>query len=190
LHPVGDGSTEPCWLVHAGELKQGDTIYFDPATFDFEWLDTTSRRFEIAYDATGRPLAAERRRRPYLLDDLAVIQHVGRTLKDSLSQTQLHALRDVVEQKRHAWQPDRADCERGGFFWQFRREAIASAPWERFGAAAAYPWEHADWLGRFSDDAPSGEQGFRNAWLDTWADYAASGLVADVFELVVEILKQ
>ncbi len=190
LRPMGDGSAEPCWLVHVGELRRGDTIYFAPATFDFEWLDTTSRRFEIAYDAAGRRLAVERRLRPYLLDDLGVIQHVGRALNESLSQTQRHALRDVVEHKRQVWQPDRSDCERGGFFWQFCREAIASAQWGRFGASVSLPWDQPDWRERFPGDALPDQQKRHDAWLDTWADYAASGLVADVFELFDEILKQ
>jgi len=190
LRPTGGGSAEPCWLVHGGELRQGDTIYFAPATFDFEWLDTTSRRFEIAYDGAGRRLAVERRRRPYLLDDVGVIQHVGRTLNESLSQTQRHALRDVVEHKRQVWQPDRSDCERGGFFWQFCREAIASAQWDPFGASATLPWDQPDWRERFPGDALPDQQKRHDAWLDTWAGYAASGLVADVFELFDEILKQ
>ncbi|MBX6773178.1 MAG: CRISPR-associated protein Csx11 [Chloroflexi bacterium] len=189
LRPTGDGSAEPCWLVHAGELRQGDTIYFTPATFDFEWLDTTSRRFEIAYDAAGRRLAVERHRRPYLLDDLGVIQRVGRTLSESLSQTQRHALRDIVEQKRQIWQPDQSDCERGGFFWQFCRDAIANAQWGPFGDPKTLPWDQPEWCERFPGNALPDQQKRYDAWLDTWAGYAASGLLADAFELFVEILK-
>ena len=32
------------WLVHAGELKKGDLVFFTPATLDFQWLDSAGRR--------------------------------------------------------------------------------------------------------------------------------------------------
>jgi len=41
------------WLVHAGELKPGDHIYFTPATFDFIFMDNNRRRFDVAYAEDG-----------------------------------------------------------------------------------------------------------------------------------------
>lgn len=101
--PTATGS-EACSLLHASELKAGDQIYFTPATFDFEWLDTSARRFEIAYDAQGKRYG--RLTRPYLLDELDDIQQAWSLIAgpDGLTTSQIHALRNTIEPRREAWQ--------------------------------------------------------------------------------------
>lgn len=122
--PKPDGTTETCWLIHAGQLEAGDKVYFTPATFDFQWLDSSSRRFEIAYDAqTG-----QRRNhpiRPYLLDDLATMQQVWSLIvgKNGLASSQIYALRDLVEAKREAWGA-------GETFSQLCCDAVRNAQWK------------------------------------------------------------
>jgi len=129
LRPQSDGSTVECWLVHAHELQQGDGVYFTPATFDFEWLDNSAQRFTIAYD----PQTGQRRAnpawpnptRPYLLDDLATMQRVWQIIsdKDGLTNSQIYALRDLVEAKREEWGT-------GETFDQLCRDAVVNAQWE------------------------------------------------------------
>ena len=119
------GDQRDCWLIHAGDLKKDDRIYFTPATFDFEWLDTSGRRFEIAYDDDGMRLG--RRCRPYLLDDLETIRAAWDRLAGDtgLTSSQIHALRDTVESHRKDWEPPPGDP----MFQTFCRNAITNAAW-------------------------------------------------------------
>ncbi len=121
-----NGQTE-AW-VHAGELEQGDHIYFTPATFDFEWLDTGARRFEIAYDEQGKRYG--RFTRPYLLDELDEMQKAWGMLR-TLSKSQLYALRDTIEQKRQDWFPEPEQSLQDEAFKQFCRDVIANIDWKK-----------------------------------------------------------
>jgi len=145
---MGDGTTQDVWYpywqvqgkptdrtryfagadgehwVHVCDLRAGDRVNFTPATFDFEFLDTTARRFEVAYDETsgqrlGRPI------RPYLLDDLTVLQDIWKTIAGphGLASSQIYALRDLVEAKRATWAIDDS-------FSQFCRHAVRNAQWK------------------------------------------------------------
>ena len=156
----GDRS-RPGWLVHVKELKEGDVVYFTPATLDFIWLDTSARRFGIAYDEQGRRRGLPRR--PYLLDDLEVLETIWETLSTCLTTTQVHALNMLIEGKREAWQPGPGD----GAFRHFCRDALSNAEWRQA------PW---------GDD--------RESWLDAWSDYAVRGWIADALELHHHVMKQ
>ncbi|MCW5853323.1 MAG: hypothetical protein KIT87_24865, partial [Anaerolineae bacterium] len=156
------GASEPTWLVHVGDLKQDDEVYFTPATLDIQWLDAAARRFEVAYDDAGRRLTLPRR--PYLLDDLPRFQALADALGAGLpAASQRHALRDAIEGKRAAWQPQGEELQGGGAFWQFCRDALATA----------------DWHGT----PPN---------LDDWADHAARGTLTDILELYerLDLFKQ
>lgn len=122
VRPTGDGQSEQCWLIHASQLKAGDQVYFTPATFDFEWLDSGGQRFAIAYNQ-GRRRGS--RTRPYLLDDLETLQRVWETLsaETGLSSSQIYALRDLVETKRDTWQADDT-------FAQLCADAVRNAQWK------------------------------------------------------------
>jgi hypothetical protein len=112
-------------------LKQGDQVYFSPATFDFEWLDTTARRFEIAYDDTGKRYG--RLTRPYLLDDLDTIQEAWRLIAGpgGLTNSQIHALRETIESRRQVWQASPQEET----FRRLCRDAIRNAQWKNRPAA-------------------------------------------------------
>lgn len=182
LRPKGDGTSEVCWLVHASELKAGDQVYFSPATFDFEWLDTAGRRFEIAYDKGQRRNGSGR---PYLLDDLDTIAQIWQQLSDTngLTSSQIYALLEVVESRRVSWKPTTANCQPptetspegtfdcqpstesspGGTFWQFCHNVLLNAEWR---------------------STPSREQ------LKELTDALATGIFADVIELYMSIMKK
>ncbi len=165
LRPTESG-TEECWLVHAGELKEGDTLYFTPATLDWVWLDSSARRFEVAYDEHGHRRG--HLTRPYLLDELEVLDEIWQALSSSLTSTQIHALREFIEGKREGWHTgDKPVDENDPVFRQFCRDALANSNWK------GKPWD---------DD--------RRTWLDRWAGYAARGWLSDVIELQMQILKQ
>lgn len=159
--PNGDGTTEECWLVHADELKKGDKIYFTPSTFDFEWLDTSARRFEIAYDETGKRLG--RLTRPYLLDELDEIRRAWALIsgEKGLSKSQIYALRDSVEARRESWNASSQDEKET--FQRFCREAILNAAWKK---------------------TPSREN------IESFVAWTANGLLADVIELYMGVMKE
>lgn len=157
LRPITNGC-EACWLVHTSELKAEDQVYFTPATFDFEWLDTSARRFEIAYDAQGQRYG--RLTRPYLLDELDVIQEAWSLIAgpDGLMTSQIHALRDIIEPRREAWQASPQEET----FRQLCRDAIRNAAWRK--------------------KPPLVD-------IDKLTGWASNGLLADTIELYMEIMK-
>lgn len=126
LRPITNGS-EACWLVHACELKAGDQVYFTSATFDFEWMDISARRFEIAYDAQGQRY--DRLTRPYLLDELDDLQKAWSLIagSDGLTTSQIHALGETIEPRREAWQASAQEET----FRQLCRDAICNAAWRK-----------------------------------------------------------
>lgn len=160
--PTKDNQMEERNLIHARQLKAGDEVYFTPATFDFQWLDRAGRRFEIAYDDNGR------RRghlgRPYLLDELATIQAAWQLVSDKtgLANSQIYALRDLVESKRESWQPTPEQCQPKGMFWKFCHNAIVNANWKQ---------------------VPTKTQ------LEQLTNWAVSGLFMDVIQLYMGIMK-
>jgi hypothetical protein len=92
--------TTPCWLVHAGDLKKDDQIYFTPSTVDFEYLDTIARCFEIYYDEkTGR---RPRQTRPFYLEDLDRFDTLWKILKN-LETSQCHQVIHTIEATREMW---------------------------------------------------------------------------------------
>lgn len=147
------------WLVHVKDIHPGDTIYFTPAIFDFEWLDTNSRRFEIAYEK-GKRLGEKGIRRPYLLDNIVILENIWNTLKITATNSQIHALRDIIEQKRREWNS-------GEVFRQFCRNTLAALQW------TSPPWGNT-----------------AEKWLDEWADYAVKGWLSDAVELYVQVMKK
>lgn len=125
--PKSDGTTAECWLIHASQLKEGDQIYFTPATLDFQWLDSTARRFEIAYDDNGK--RRDRLTRPYLLDQLDELEAAWGMLQ-SLSKNQLYALRDTIEQKREAWFDKPQESLDDETFEQFCADVVRNTKWK------------------------------------------------------------
>lgn len=167
------------WLVHVGELKKEDIIYFTPSTLDFQWLDTNARRFTIACDDQGR--RRDLPHRPYLLDEIETLDYVWDTLKNHLSKNQIYILRDLIETKREEWQaaPDNK------IFRQFCHDALANAEWKKGKD------------GKRKDKMPWGAEGKgkeekekKEKWLQEWTDYAVRGWLTDVVELYLQIMKK
>jgi len=168
------GKSQPAWLVHASDIHEGDVIYFTPSTLDFQWLDTGGRRFEIAYDNNGCRL--EMQRRPYMLEELEIFKKIWETLKIHLTSSQIHALNELIETKRNDW---KNSSETSGVFTQFCQDTIANIEWmkKKMEDKRVYPW---------GTDKKLPEK----AWLDEWTGYAVRGLLTDVIELNMKILKK
>lgn len=172
-----EDSAAPDWLVHAGDLKEGDLIYFTPATLDFQWLDSAGRRFEIAYDKRGQRFSTPHR--PYLLDEIEILNEIWQTLSSHLTKNQIYILRDLIEAKREDWNAKTPNPGREDVFWRFCRNALANLQWnkgKRDNRMDKLPWEVQN------KDC--------NKWLDPWADYAVRGWITDAIELHLQIMKE
>ncbi len=95
------GADDGTW-VHVCDLKPGDQVQFMPSTFDYEYLDTTTRRFEIFYGEDGRRRGEEKSQRPYLLEEASLLEQVWKALS-RLSKSQIYQIEATIETKRRAW---------------------------------------------------------------------------------------
>jgi hypothetical protein len=152
------------WLVHAGDLQVGDLVTFVPSTFDFEFLDTTARRFEIHYGADGR--RASRRTRPFYLEDLDRLETLWGYLKQ-LQPAQRYQVVSTIEATREAWHGTDSNGQSltDPVFRQFVADTLAGAEWR--GDA----WQSQDARDRLIQAGVRGE-------------------LADVLELRMKILKE
>ncbi|PXF59761.1 MAG: hypothetical protein C4B59_10685 [Candidatus Methanogaster sp.] len=182
--PCPWNENKPTRLVHAEDLrcryvdengnkKAGDTIYFTPATVDFQWLDTSGRRFEIAYDNNGGRLKIPRR--PYLPNEFETLQKIWGTLSDHLTSTQIHAFREMIGTKREEWGISEESRGESETFRQFCRDAITNIEWKK--CNGKYPWKRDAGISKHD-------------WLDAWADYAVRGWLDDTIELYMQIMKE
>ncbi len=118
------------WLVHAGELKPGDHIYFTPATFDFVFMDNNRRRFDVIYK-NGRRVHPEHWSRPYLLDELQNIEEAWEILKNDIGSTsQILKMRDLIETRREEWYERPEDSLKDESFMEFCKAVVINARWK------------------------------------------------------------
>ena len=170
-----DNTPQPTWLVHAEDIEELDVIYFTPSTLDFQWLDTSGRRFEIDYDNEIR--RRDMPQRPYMLEDLNILQgEIWETLKKYLSTSQIHALYELIETKRYEWEVSDSEV-----FHKFCCDVIANLEWKKHkidgSIKSVYP---------LKTDTKTPEKD----WLTQWADYAVRGWLSDVIELYMKVLKE
>ncbi len=156
-----------CWIVHVADLHEGEKVYVWPSTLDFEFLDTTARRFEIYYDENGR---RPRRTRPYLLEDLDRLEALWKEHLRHLSKSQCHQVIRMIEATRDAWYGHAHwdDSLKDPVFEQFVADTLASASW---------PKEHS-----WKDIPPE--------WQKQLIQAGVRGELADLAELHMEILKE
>ncbi len=155
------------WLVHVSELQPGDRVYFTPSTFDFEFLDTTARRFEIHYDEHGR--RTTRRTRPFYLEDLDRLDTLWNYMK-RLAKTQRHQVVRTIEAAREMWYGQDSDnaSTTDEVFKQFVADTLAGATWPKEQPWSSIPQE----------------------WQAELIQAGARGELADLAELHMEILKE
>lgn len=164
-------------LVHVKELCQGDFVKIIPNYFDFEFLDSCTRRYEVNYEddksmcknaKRSHPIAGKDGPRPYYLDELdpfAVLwwmlsghgdyKLIDNTLWEGLTITQIRGLEAVLSERIALWKPETLTLE-------FVKAAIANT----FGQVWA----------KFSDAN-------RNAMLSA----CVSGQLFDVIELYIRL---
>jgi len=151
--------------VHVQDLLEGDSVSFRPSRFDFEFLDTAARRFEVSYD-NGKRRGSQRPSRPYYLEQLKSFEWLWNRLSDKtcgLTTSQIHNLIGIIETKRIEWAIDQNDGSTRETFVRFVSETLNDAEWK----------EH------LNEDE-----------MKLLRQAAVSGQLADVVELYIRILKK
>lgn len=101
-------------LVHARDLAQGDRVRIAPSLFDFEYLDTIGRRFEVGYSGgQRRPRAGLTGLRPHYLERLTEFRRLWWLVsghyadefgaRDGLTPTQLSNLETLIGTQALLW---------------------------------------------------------------------------------------
>jgi hypothetical protein len=149
--------------VQIHDLQEGDMVSFMPSRFDFEFLDTAARRFEISYDENGGRRGRSHPARPYYLEQLDEFEMLWNILFEGLETTQIDNLVGLIEEKRMEWLADHND----EVFKQTVHDALNNANWR--------PHK------RPKPASETFEQLYRAA---------VSGQLADVVEVYIRILKR
>ena len=112
--------------VHVTDLRPGDRVAFTPSTFDYEYLDTTARRYEIAYGSDGQRRPLSRRQRPYLLEEIACIEETWEQIS-RLSTSQIRLVETLIGAKRHDWSQPTGTLKVCATFRQFVGDVLRQA---------------------------------------------------------------
>jgi hypothetical protein len=158
-------------IVHVSELQANDQLCIYPNRFDFLFLDTVARRFDVRLDKeTNRrphPLFGPRHSpRPYLLEDLDRMKQVWQWCRQAgMTTTQLYGIRDLLAARFEEW--DLAEKERTAAEWRTYEKLVAQVLGKEFRGYAPGDQEY---------------EGLRQAMLD--------GLFFDCLELHLQILKE
>lgn len=188
---MGDGKTDDVWYPHlltvdpvdprtkgtlslgTGDFQRVDkftgpsAVYIRPSRFDFEFLDTTARRFQICYDDNGR---RPRHTRPFLLDDLDRLEELWQELCH-LKKSQRHQVIASIEAAREQWfgEDNQGKSWNDSAFRQFVSDTLAGAAWPK-----NHTW-------KTICQRPVGRK---------LVDAGVTGELADMAELHLEILKE
>lgn len=188
---MGDGTTPDQWYPHllkrepmtdedlseskpwdhAKDLQVRQPVCIRPSRFDFEFLDTTARRFEISYDSNGRRRGSANR--PFLLEDLSKLNDlwdllVGseRTNRARLSTSHLQHLEGALTGYINDWfNGDVARAKQCSIYQMFATDTLHQLD--------------KDWWKGISED--------NKVNLD---DAVKSGLILDLLDLRMHILKE
>lgn len=135
------------WLVHVKELKKDDTVKITPSRFDFEFLDSASRRFEVSYDKNGIRKDITKLKRPYLLEELDDFERFWNILSEGLSRTQIKNIIGLIEAKREEWSPS----ERNDVFENYVHNVLHNANWKDGKPSELVKMENAAFSGKLRD---------------------------------------
>ncbi len=154
------------WIVHVGDLKVGNVVYFTPATFDFIFLESSVQRHDVAYDGNGRRFMDSRK--PYLLDEIEELLEAWDILSHNLTSAQIYQLIELIETTREHW----FDYS-GEDLWESSKDdpAFKEFCWSVIA--------NAEWKSKLRTDR-----------MEKLVGWAASGLLTDAFTLYHRIMKE
>ena len=113
--------------VKIDELRNNDTLKIVPGRFDFEFLDTAGRRYEIYYDENGK----RGETRPFYLADFERMEELWEHFQH-LSLSQRYQVIGLIEAKREEWAISASfSAEIIETFRQFVSDTLAGANWPK-----------------------------------------------------------
>jgi hypothetical protein len=131
-----DAKTRDDWYIGTSRSSSpGSTISFEPSTFDFQFLDSSSRRFEVAYNSAGRRLSPAFRHRPHALGRLPELRAIWEFLAGRLATTQIKQLDGLLAAKQAQWRSQWKD----GRPW-FEQNVLGNLEWSAFPSATEMEW--------------------------------------------------
>ncbi len=169
---MGDEEISDQWYLGSlSSVSPREQIQVHPSRFEYIFLDTSARRFDIRLDeATGRrphPLFGPRHSpRPYLLEDSRRMEQIWQWCwSTGMTTTKLHGIRDLLATRFEEW--GLAEKERTGNEWQTYEKLVTQVLGKEFSV--------------YTPESPA-YRGLRQAMLD--------GLFFDCLELHMQILKE
>ena len=209
---MGDGKTEDVWYpywrvkgkptdrarwftgtdgehwVHVCDLRQGDEVAFTPSTFDFEFLDSAARRFEVYYDENGR---RPRRTRPFYLQDVERLENLWNEHFRHLKRSQFSQMLQTIETARQRWNiPLGDEALQNEVFYQFVKDTLANAKIPSLRAERSSPPPGVEIASPLEPAASAARQSARNDIPTQLIEAAVRGELADWAEIHLEILKE
>jgi len=101
---------------HILDLKEGDQVLFHPSFFDFQFLDSNTRRFDIFYDDDNNDKKklkdwnkrksdpfGEFKSRPYILEDIERFNKIKEILKTLGSWSLIRDIEELLIAKKKEW---------------------------------------------------------------------------------------
>ncbi|MFN3528039.1 MAG: hypothetical protein ACK4YO_02945, partial [Candidatus Altarchaeaceae archaeon] len=95
---------------HILYLNEGDKIQCDPSYFDFQFLDTSARRFDITLDSNtnkrNHDILGVKGARPYYLEDIDNFEKLWKILNDKkykITSTKINNLYSLLTSKIYDW---------------------------------------------------------------------------------------
>lgn len=177
---MGDGQTPDEWypylatakpasgaaipVAYIDEIQPKTTVYIRPGYFDYEYLDTAGRRYEIAYEAAGR--RATRLARPFLLAELNDLEATWRMFEQGLEESQRYQVIGLIEDARESWFGDEDSTA--------LRQRVADTTFTGF---VSHTLRSANW-----------KKGKRPSNFDALINAAAAGQLADLAEIHLGIM--
>lgn len=131
-----DAKTRDDWYIGTSRSSSpGSTVRFEPSTFDFQFLDSSSRRFEVAYNSAGRRLSPEFRHRPHPLGRLPELRAIWEFLAGRLATTQIKQLDGLLAAKQAQWRSQWKDSRP----W-FEQNILGNLEWSVSPSATEMEW--------------------------------------------------
>ncbi len=107
--------------VHINKIKEGDKIQVFTNHFDFQFLDSNTRRFDIVAGTRPHPIFKKKGPRPYYLEEIETIIEVWETLQNcNVDNTQLNNFESLLLGKIEDWQLELEELEENKEYKEFQ----------------------------------------------------------------------
>ena len=96
--------------IHIADIQKDDIIELDIANFDFEYLDTNRRRFDISLNEKNNrdhEILGEEEPRPYLFEDWQRFEKMKEIFREIGKWTPIRDIESIAAEKREKWSDEK-----------------------------------------------------------------------------------